>query len=56
LTESDRRLSALLALQGRMQKAIKVWRKLPDAVPDGDSICYLIEAVTKNEDLDDAFK
>ena len=35
-----------------MQKAIKVWRKLPDAVPDGDSICHLIEAATKNEDLD----
>lgn len=52
LKESEQRLSTLLALQGRMQRAIKVWRKLPDAVPDGDSICHLVEAVTKNEDLD----
>ena len=56
LKESEHRLSALLALQGRMRKAVKVWRKLPDAVPDGESICHLIEAVTKNEHLDDAMK
>jgi DNA-binding transcriptional MerR regulator len=52
LKESEQQLSALLALRGRIQKAIEVWRKLPDAVPDGESICHLIEAVTKNEDLD----
>ena len=52
LNESEQRLSALLALRGRIQKAIKVWRKLPDAVPDGESICHLIEAVTKNVALD----
>jgi hypothetical protein len=28
-----------------MGKAIKAWKKLPDAVPDGESICRLIEAV-----------
>jgi DNA-binding transcriptional MerR regulator len=49
--ESEQRLSALLALQGRMQNAIKVWRKLPDAVPNGESICHLIEAVTKEGDF-----
>lgn len=36
---------------GRMQKAIKTWRKLPDAMPDGESICRLIEAVTEDETL-----
>jgi DNA-binding transcriptional MerR regulator len=46
LRESDRQLSALLALQQRMGKAVKAWKKLPDAVPNGDSICRLIEAVT----------
>jgi DNA-binding transcriptional MerR regulator len=56
LEESEQRLSALVALQGRMRRAIRIWRKLPDAVPDGESICHLIEAVTKNEDLDLALK
>jgi DNA-binding transcriptional MerR regulator len=51
LKEGEQRLSTLLALQGRMQKAAKVWRKLPDALPDGDSICHLVEAVTRDEDL-----
>jgi len=54
LDESEGRLAALVELQSRMKRAIKVWRKMPDAVPTGDSICYLIEAVTKNEDLDRA--
>lgn len=52
LDESKKRLAALLELEGRMKKAIKVWRRMPDAVPTGDSICHLIEAVTRDENLD----
>ena len=48
LKENEQQLSALAALQGRMREAIKVWRRLPDAVPDGESICHLIEAVTND--------
>lgn len=56
LDESEERLAALIELQGRMKKAIGLWRKMPDAVPTGDSICHLIEAVTRNEDLDRALE
>ena len=52
LGESEERLSTLMVLQGRMRKAVKVWRKLPDAVPNGESICRLIEAVTEDATLD----
>jgi DNA-binding transcriptional MerR regulator len=51
LEESEQRLSALVALEGRMKRAISVWKRMPDAVPDGESVCHLIEAVTTNEDL-----
>ena len=42
--ESD--LAELLALQARMQRALRKWRKMPDGVPDGRAICRLIEAVS----------
>lgn len=54
LEESNRRLAALEKLQARMRRAIRVWRKMPDAVPTGESICHLIETITENEDLDQA--
>jgi len=37
------RLDSLLLLQKRMEKAIHAWERKPDGVPDGDSICHLIE-------------
>lgn len=46
LVQSEQRSAELAALQRRMKKAIRVWQKMPDAVPDGDSICHLIESVT----------
>ena len=45
LTENRERLSKLNALQDRMQHASSVWRDMPDAIPTGDVICGLIEAV-----------
>ena len=40
-------LEESLALQRRIENAMKEWRRLPDKVPVGDSICHLIESVTK---------
>jgi len=42
--EKDGELKALMALFRRMKRAIKQWKSMPDGVPDGDSICALIEA------------
>jgi len=39
-----RALSAMASMQRRMEAAMRMWRRMPDGVPDGDSICRLIEA------------
>lgn len=37
-------LEQLMTLQVRMEKALKSWEKMPDGIPDGYSICHLIES------------
>lgn len=39
------RLDHLLELQERMERALASWDHMPDGIPDGDSVCYLIESV-----------
>jgi DNA-binding transcriptional MerR regulator len=36
-------LSEMLGLQTLMEQALKKWAKMSDRLPDGESICYLIE-------------
>ena len=43
--ENGRRLNELKALQKRMEYALAEWSRLPDGVPDGHTVCYLIESV-----------
>jgi len=40
----------MLKLQIRMEKALKKWRQMPDGIPDGDSVCHLIESIEGAED------
>ncbi|HET6371629.1 MAG TPA: hypothetical protein VFG95_10555 [Nitrospiria bacterium] len=35
----------LVALQARMKRGVAKWGKMPNKVPDGDSVCHLIESV-----------
>jgi len=44
IEENRQQLEALLALQARMERALLEWADKPDGVPDGDSVCYLIES------------
>jgi len=39
-----KKLDELNKLQARMELASEAWKSLPDKVPDGDSICHLIES------------
>ncbi len=39
------RLEHLVELQERMERALDGWNDMADGIPDGDSICYLIETV-----------
>jgi DNA-binding transcriptional MerR regulator len=37
----------LTALQKRMETALREWKNKPDGIPDGHSICHLIESFTE---------
>ncbi|WP_290884449.1 MerR family DNA-binding protein [Arenimonas sp.] len=49
LAETRDQLEQLLALQTRMAQAVAQWSRLPDAVPTGNDVCALIEAVAASE-------
>lgn len=44
IEENRSKLNELAALQERMERALGKWSKLPDGMPDGESVCYLIES------------
>lgn len=44
IVENRQRLEDLLALQLRMERALEDWSDRPDGVPDGHSVCHLIES------------
>lgn len=46
--ETRRELEELLALQTRMEQALELWRDMPDGIPDGHSVCHLIESFDEN--------
>lgn len=39
-----RKLDELMALQGRMEDALRRWETLPDRGPNHDTVCHLIES------------
>ena len=41
--------ASMLAMHGRMERAIHAWTKLPDSIPTGNDVCALIEAVAATE-------
>ena len=43
LEETQKKIDELKQLQARMLKAVNEWDEVPNRVPDGDSICHLIE-------------
>ncbi len=47
IEENRLKLAELTRLQDRMEDALDEWRSLPDGMPDGDSVCYLIESMAE---------
>ena len=47
IEENRRALNELIELQARMEEALARWSKMPDGVPDGDTVCHLIETSEK---------
>lgn len=52
IVENRRRLDELTALQTRMEQALAQWEQMPDGMPDGSSVCHLIESVIDISDVD----
>ena len=48
--ETRQQLEGLQRLQARMEEALDLWSALPDGVPDGDTVCHLIEAAVEEEE------
>ena len=44
IEENRHQLDALMALQVRMEQALRQWESMPDGTPDGHSVCHLIES------------
>lgn len=49
IEENRRQLESSMALQLRMEKALQKWSEMPDGIPDGDSVCHLIESIVNDE-------
>jgi len=47
------KLAELTRLQDRMEDALEEWRNLPDGMPDGNSVCYLIETMAELPDSEE---
>ncbi len=45
IKENREKLDAMACLQIRMEKALAQWKEMPDGIPDGHSVCHLIEAM-----------
>lgn len=48
ISDNRRQLNELIDLQVRMERALKQWATMPDGVPDGHSVCHLIESFEGN--------
>jgi MerR family transcriptional regulator, Zn(II)-responsive regulator of zntA len=49
-------LEQQMALQQRMENALKRWHKMKDGVPDGHTICVLIESFGDEEYISDNYE
>lgn len=45
IEENRREIRARQALQRRLESALEGWERMPDGIPDGDTVCHLIESM-----------
>lgn len=50
IEENRVKIEEMIRLQSRMEQALEQWRHMPNGMPDGNSICHLIESVESEED------
>lgn len=45
IEENRRKIKEMQRLQRKMEKALEDWKQMKNSMPDGDSVCHLIESV-----------
>lgn len=45
IEENREKMKDLTDLQTRMEQALALWSRMPDDVPDGNTMCHLIESI-----------
>lgn len=48
IQENQRKIKAMQKLQRKMEKSLQDWSRMKDSMPNGDSVCHLIESVGKS--------
>jgi DNA-binding transcriptional MerR regulator len=47
IEENRRKIKAMQKLQKKMENALEDWKQMKDSMPNGDSVCHLIESVAE---------
>ena len=50
IEENRVKIEEMMKLQVRMEQALEQWKLMPNGMPDGNSVCHLIESVESDED------
>jgi len=50
IRENRAKIEEMMKLQTRMEQALVQWELMPNGMPDGNSVCHLIESVEDNEE------
>lgn len=50
IEENRFKITEMINLQNRMELALKQWESMPNGVPDGNSVCHLIETFDESVD------
>lgn len=49
IEENRKKIKELQRQQKKMESSLKDWEKMQNSMPNGDSVCHLIESVAANE-------
>ncbi len=52
ILENRAKINEMMNLQTRMELALEQWKLMPDGVPDGNSVCHLIESFDSSDDIE----
>lgn len=52
IEENRVKIEEMLKLQTRMEQALDQWKVMPNGVPDGNHVCYLIESFETEDSIE----